>query len=259
MTTSAQWTSPSGSGGPPSRVWFLSEPARSAADFVTLLAATPWLARAPHGDGHQVLVLPGLLATDTSTVPLRRFLRHLGYAVHGWKLGRNRGPTSAVVEDLPKAVERLSDRYSESITLIGWSLGGVYARRLARARPELVRQVITLGSPYAMTHPDQSHATNTFNRHAHRHVEDVRQILHPLPIPVPATSIYSKSDGIVAWQTCREDPGPYRESIAVQCSHLGFGHHPAVLWLVADRLALPRGEWHPFSAPRKLRSFYGID
>lgn len=265
MPSGAQLPRPSTSGpaGPPSRLLYLCEPGRSAADFVTLLAAAPWLARAPRGDGHPVLVLPGLLATDASTLPLRRYLRYLGYPVHGWKLGRNRGPTPAVVAGLPSAVERLAQQHSQPITIIGWSLGGIYARRLTRATPDLIRQVITLGSPFAMTDSNQSHAIGTLNRHAHGHVDDEQHLLRPRPtsgpIPVPSTSIYSKSDGIVAWQACREDPGPQRESIAVPCSHLGFGHNPAVLWLVADRLAQQSGHWHPFTAPRALRALYRAD
>jgi pimeloyl-ACP methyl ester carboxylesterase len=221
----------------PSLGWYLTEPGRSAVDLGSLMISSPWLAAAPHGDGHPVLVLPGLLATDTSTLVLRRFLRHLGYSVHGWKLGRNLGPTAATAAGMPLALQGLAESSAQPVSVIGWSLGGIYARQLARKAPSLVRQVITLGSPYAMTDPGHARAV----------------------LQVPTTSIYSKSDGIVAWQTCREAPGPIAENIAVRCSHLGFGHNPAVLWAVADRLAQDADQRQPFIAPRVLRALYPED
>ncbi len=242
----------------PSLGLFVSEPARSVADLAGLLVTVPWLRQAPRGDGHPVLVLPGLLATDVSTWPLRRFLRHLGYPVYGWELGRNHGPTAAIVAGMPGAVRRLTTRHDEPLTLIGWSLGGIYARQLARSMPQLVRQVITLGSPFAMTDPSQTRAQPAFQRYSHRHVAD-RPRPDRRPLPVPSTAVYSRSDGIVAWPACREDPGPHCESVAVHCSHLGFGHHPSVMWLVADRLAQPRDDWRPFVPPPRLRALYPPD
>src|SRR5215472_18835331 len=142
-----------GVGGPgmgPALLLFLTEPARGLADLAALPLAAPWLARAPRGDGHGVLVLPGLLASDFSTTPLRRFLGWLGYDVHGWELGRNRGPTEAVLDGLPQALRHLSARAGGPVSVVGWSLGGIYARELARDHPGLVRHVITLGSPFAL-------------------------------------------------------------------------------------------------------------
>lgn len=243
---------------PPPLTLFLSEPPRSALDVAALLVASPWLRRAPRGHGGAVLVLPGLLATDASTWALRRFLGHLGYAVYGWELGRNRGPTPEIVAGIPGALDRLSGQHNGPVALIGWSLGGIYARQQGHRTPEQVRQVITLGSPYAMTDVRQTRASPAFNRSAHRHVTGIPQ-LDRRPLPMPATSLYSRSDGIVAWQACREQPGPRRENIVVRCSHLGFGHHPAVLWAVADRLAQPTGDWQPFVPPPRLRALYGRD
>jgi pimeloyl-ACP methyl ester carboxylesterase len=242
----------------PSLALFLSEPGRSTAEFFAFPLAAPWLTWAPRGDGHPVLVLPGLLATDASTVLLRGFIRRLGYPVRGWQLGRNFGPTSVVHEGLPATLEHLTQHYNEPATLVGWSLGGIYARELARETPELVRQVITLASPFGMTDPRQSRAQPAFDRYAHRHVRRMKgeDAFTREPLLVPATAIYSRSDGIVAWQTCRETPGPRRENIVVRGSHLGFGYNPAVLWAIADRLAQDPEQWKPFRAPKVLRAFY---
>jgi pimeloyl-ACP methyl ester carboxylesterase len=243
----------------PSLARYLTEPGRGAAELATLFVAAPWLARAPRGDGHAVLVLPGLLATDTSTIALRRFLGHLGYRVQGWQLGRNIGPTAAIVEGLPAALDRLAEPAAEPVSLIGWSLGGIYARRLARRSPPLVRQVITLGSPFAMTDPSQSRVSPALRRNTERHAGRGSTPSPSGALPVPATAVYSRSDGIVAWQTCRERPGRNAENIAVRGSHLGLGHNPAVLWAVADRLAQSQGQWQPFAAPSLLRGLYPPD
>jgi pimeloyl-ACP methyl ester carboxylesterase len=240
--------------GPPLGL-YLSEPGRAAADFGFYLAARPALQRLPQGDGHPVLVLPGLLADDTSTRVLRKTLRRLGYRVHGWRLGRNIGPTEACVNGMRDRIDDLSDRYGRPISLVGWSLGGIFARDIARRTPDSVRQVITLGSPFRISRGSQSRATKVFDRYSHLHVEHRAFPLEAdgLPLPVPATSIYSHLDGIVHWQTCLDTPGSQCENIAVYASHLGLGHHPAAIYAVADRLAQPEGSWKPFKAPLFLR------
>ena len=237
---------------------YLSEPGRAAADYGLYLATRPLLDRLPHGDGHPVLVLPGLLADDVSTRILRRVLRRLDYRVHGWRLGRNIGPTAACVTGLRDRMEDLSDRYGRPVTLVGWSLGGIFARDIARRAPESVRQVITLGSPFRLEHNGQSRATRVFDRYAHLHVEHRTLPLESeaTPLPVPSTSIYSHLDGIVHWRTCLDLPGEHCENIAVMASHLGLGHHPAAIWAIADRLAQPEGTWKPFKAPLFLRPVF---
>jgi pimeloyl-ACP methyl ester carboxylesterase len=233
---------------------YLTEPGRAVADYGLYLAARP-LMRLPHGDGHSVLVLPGLLADDVSTRALRAVLRKLGYDVHGWGLGRNIGPTATCVNGIRDLLDRLTDSSGRPVTVIGWSLGGIFARDLARRSPESVRQVVTLGSPFRLTSHSQSRATKVFDRFSHLHVEHRTLPLESenLPLLVPATSIYSHFDGIVHWQTCLDTPGERCENIAVMASHLGLGHHPAAIWAMADRLAQPEGTWKPFKAPRFLR------
>ncbi len=256
--SSAATRARAGRAGPPPVRWLLTEPARTALDLAGAGLAVPWLARAPRGDGHPILVLPGLLAGDTSTTVLRGFLLRLGYQPQGWGLGRNVGPTADVMAGLPQALERLARRAGGPASVIGWSLGGIYARELARRRPELVRQVITLGSPFAIRDRRQSRAHWAFERHAHEHAAyfDISAAEFSAPAPVPSTAVYSRRDGIVDWRGCIDPPGPRRQNIEVRCSHLGFGHDAATLWVVADRLALPAGEWAPFTPPRALRLLY---
>ena len=234
---------------------YLSEPGRAVADYGLYLAAKPLAQRLPKGDGHPVLVLPGLLADDVSTAALRSTLRRLDYRVHGWGLGRNIGPTALCVNGLRDKLDYLHGRYRRPVTIIGWSLGGIFARDLARRTPDSVRQVVTLGSPFRLNRHSQSRASRAFDRYAHLHVEHRSLPLEPdgSPLPVPTTSIYSHYDGIVHWQTCLETPGERCENIAVMASHLGLGHHPAALWAIADRLAQPEGTWRPFKPPVCLR------
>jgi pimeloyl-ACP methyl ester carboxylesterase len=234
---------------------YLTEPGRAVADYGLYLATRPLLPRLPHGDGHSVLVLPGLLADDVSTHALRTVLRKLGYDVHGWGLGRNIGPTAACVNGIRDLLERLNDTSGKPVSVIGWSLGGIFARDLARRSPDSVRQVVTLGTPFRLARQSQSRATKVFDRFSHLHVEHRTLPLESenLPLLVPATSIYSHFDGIVHWQTCLDTPGESCENIAVMASHLGLGHHPASIWAVTDRLAQPEGTWKPFKAPLFLR------
>jgi hypothetical protein len=243
----------------PSAGLLLSEPIRGLAGLAVLPLAAPWLAAAPRGDGHGVLVLPGLLASDTSTVPLRRFVRWLGYDVRGWDLGRNRGPTEAVLAGLPRMLLAHARRTGRPVSLVGWSLGGVYARELARQHPGQVRQVITLGSPFALHDPRQSHAHGPYQRLSRLHAEGGRlptREQRARPIDVPSTAVYSRLDGIVAWQACVEPETQLHQNIEVRCGHFGFGVDPATLWLIADRLAVPAGQRRPFRSPPLLRPLY---
>jgi hypothetical protein len=256
---SANAAGPSANAAGPSAGLLLSEPIRGLVGLAALPLAAPWLATAPRGDGHGVLVLPGLLATDTSTVPLRRFLRWLGYDVRGWDLGRNRGPTEAVLAGLPRVLLAHAGRTGRPVSLVGWSLGGVYARELARQHPGQVRHVITLGSPFSLKDPRQSHAHGPYQRLSHLHADGAQlptREQRARPIDVPSTAVYSRSDGIVAWQACVEPETQLHQNVEVRCSHLGFGVDPATLWLIADRLAVPAGQHRPFRPPALLRALY---
>ncbi len=244
-----------GTVGPPSLVLWARE-AAAWLELGTYLVSVPWWRLAPRGDGHPVLVLPGLIQSDLSTQPLRAFLRARGYVANGWGLRRNTGRSGLVDESLLQRLHTLRARHGRKVSLIGWSVGGLFARDLARQAPEAVRQVITLGSPFAgpATASNAWRLYETMSGDRAGDPEVVKRFRGRLM--VPTTSIYSRRDGIVAWQCCINDPGPQVENIAVTSTHCGMGHHPAVLYAVADRLAQPEGRWTPFAPPTVARWMY---
>ncbi|HWI10336.1 MAG TPA: alpha/beta fold hydrolase [Burkholderiaceae bacterium] len=220
---------------------------RAAWELAAGIAALPWLRLAPRGDGHAVLVLPGLVVSDASTKILRDFLTRRGYDVHGWGLGRNYGPRPGVEAAMLATIDRLHAQSGRKLSLIGQSLGGAYARLLAAQRPDAVRSVITLGSPVG-GHPRASNAWRVYEFTSGKSSVDPSRWQQVTRAPqVPTTSIYSRSDGVVAWRTSIEPAArPQTENIEVVSSHIGMAVHPAVLFAVADRLAQPEGRWQPF-------------
>lgn len=210
----------------------------------SIVPSLPALMHAPRGDGHPVLVLPGVLTSDGSTVVLRRYLQALGHSVHPWKLGLNWGPSSEVRDGVRKRLEELSNRYQRRVSIVGWSLGGIFAREIAREQPTLIRQIITLASPFSAGY----RMDGSFD-------PELGKRMRKAP-PVPCTAIYSKSDGVVPWESCREDEGPETDNIEVQATHLGMSVNPLVLWAIADRLALPEGKWRPFDRTGFHSFFY---
>src|ERR1700740_1603102 len=210
---------------PPSRLRLALE-VRGIWEFQAFVAAYPLLQQAPRGDGHPVLVLPGLAASDVSTRPLRTYLRTQGYAAHGWKQGPNHGPRPGVEAGIDGRLAELAQRYDRKVSLIGWSLGGVFAREAARRSSDLVRQVITLGSPFA-NEPKASNAWRLYEVLCGLRVGDrLNRQAKQLPPPVPSTAIYSRTDGIVAWQGCLEQDSWQTQNIEVEGSHCGLGHNP---------------------------------
>jgi hypothetical protein len=241
--------------GPPSRLLLMLE-MRAFWELGAFFASIPMLRMMPRGDGHSVLVLPGLMASDTSTRPLRAFLEDRGYASHGWELGRNYGPRSGIEEGMTASLKEIAERSGGKVSVIGWSLGGLYARALAIKAPQAVRQVVTLGSPFTGD-PRASNAWRLFEMTSGLSVDDPhwRTVLKG-PVQVPTTSIYSRSDGIVTWQCSVERERAQAENIEVEGSHCGLGHNPAVLYAIAHRLAQAEGEWQPFRSVAMHRMLY---
>lgn len=232
---------------PPSLGLFLAE-ARGFLEFNASVALAPLLMSAPKGDGHPVLALPGFLASDLSMAPLRRLLKYLGYDAHAWEMGRNLGGVIKLRDALRDRLAQIHDATGRKVSLVGWSLGGIYARDLALRAPDRVRCVVTLGSPFSGD-VTATNATRLYEALSGEQVEADDELRRAIAgdLPVPVTSIYSRTDGIVNWRTSLLRPSDTAENIEVLfASHLGMGVNAAVLWALADRLAQPEGEFTPF-------------
>ena len=215
--------------------------ARLALQYPRLLTET-------RGDGHPVVALPGYFASDSSTASLRRYLNLLGYDAHGWGLGRNTGDVVSLTEPVSSLVARLRASSGKQVSLIGWSMGGNISREVALQRPSLIRRVITMGSPitggpkytaFAEQLAMEGVDLDAIEKHLDQRQRDSR------PFQVPVTAIFSRRDGVVAWQACIDQVNKDVEHIEVRSSHLGMGFDPAVYRLIARRLALPAGSFEP--------------
>ena len=224
---------------------------RTSLEYLAALSAARRNVDWPRGDGHPVLVIPGFLAGPFSTQLLRDVLRRLGYRVYDWGLGYNMGYRASMKETLPARLRHIRERSDgRKVSIIGWSAGGIYARELARAFPDDVRSVITLGSPFRGNHQASTawRVWRLVNRGADatKAVSESALTRRAQPLSVPTTCIYSRSDGIVAWQCCTSLPAPETENVEVCSSHLGYGHNVETLSVIADRLAQPEDRWRAF-------------
>jgi pimeloyl-ACP methyl ester carboxylesterase len=208
------------------------------------------------GAGRPVLVLPGFYATDGMTGLLRAHLRAHGYRAHGWGLGRNIGMTDTILDGVLARLDELHRRYGEPVSVVGWSFGGLLARWLAHQRPDAVRLVICLGSPWRRE-GERTRATAMFHRSATKHGISgrAREVVDTLrqPLPVPCTAIYSRTDGITSWRSCRLDDGARCENVPVPSSHVGLVSNPLALAVVVDRLAQDPDDITPFDWAACLR------
>jgi pimeloyl-ACP methyl ester carboxylesterase len=243
---------------PPSLGLMLAE-VRGILEFNASLLLSPLLMRAPRGDGHPVLALPGFLASDLSMAPLRRYLSELGYDTHGWQMGRNTGGVSRMRAALRDRLAAIHATTGRKVSLVGWSLGGVYARDLALQAPQMVRSVITLGSPFAGD-VRATNATRLYEAMSGETVEGDTELRRAIAgdLPMSATSIYSRADGIVNWRTCLLRSSDTAENIEVYlASHTGLGVNAAALWAVADRLAQGEGQFRQFDRSGPFAIAYG--
>jgi pimeloyl-ACP methyl ester carboxylesterase len=228
-----------------------SDAARATGEVAALLPAAPWLATAPRGDGHAVLVLPGFGAGDLFTAPMRHFLRARGFDAHGWKHGPNWGRWDALEAIVVPEIERLHALSGAPVSVIGASMGGLYARAAAHVVPDKIRCVVTFGS--AAGGPHRSNYVWPLFEAVTAQSADMMSVPPPL---VPSTSVFSRSDGLADWQPCVQEDGDFTENIEVVSSHLGMISHPASLYLAADRLAQAPGAWAPFTPPAAARLLY---
>ncbi len=222
--------------GPPSRRTVAGE-LLAPLQLTRLLAASPRLLWAPRGDGRIVLDLPGYGASDRAGTLLRAYLRRLGYDARGWGPGSNRGRVEQDARRLGRVVVALAEKQERPVSLIGWSLGGVVAREIARAHPEAVDRVITFGSPVIGGPAYTSLAATGARVDAARVRAMQRRLDAARPISTPITAIFSRADGVVAWRACIDHVNPVVEHVEVRSPHLGLGLDPDVWRLVADRLA----------------------
>lgn len=249
------------------------KPAFSALEWRVLLelALLPWsvpvLATAPHGDGHPVLLLPGFMGSEVSLIALELFLRSRGYAVETWGLGRNVGFHAKHANALEQKIRHLHHQTGRKVSLVGWSLGGVFALYGAHQVPECVRSVVTLGSPITVD-PEGSASpplvkamyrliAHPMGPSAHAMQPRAKKLRERKTLPMPLSCLYSLSDGVVPPQEATVEGNPaLHENIRVPGSHVGLGFNPMVLWIVADRLAQPQGNWHRFEPSGRMGRVY---
>jgi len=216
------------------------------------------LMQAPKGDGHPVLVLPGFLASDRSTGPLRKYLCELGYDARPWGQGQNLGGVYKMMDVLVRQLDTIHRNTGEKVSLVGWSLGGVFARFLAVHAPDSVRSVVTLGSPFAadISATNARRLYEAMSNEGPAKPGDLELLAGDLP--VPNSSIYTKLDGIVNWRTSIPREAPNAEAIEIRlASHIGIGVNPAAMWAMADRLAQPSGSFTPFDRKGPFAIAYG--
>lgn len=239
----------------PSFFWLFTEAGRALTELSISYSYQKLPRNKTKGDGHPVLVLPGYMASKSSTALLRKFVDDLGYVSYDWGLGRNRGKV-AYLEQLVDYTDELYAQHGERVSLIGWSLGGVFARQIAKARPHAIRQVITLGSPFrGISEPNNVAWLHNFLTGKHTVDEVDRSLLDnlPQPAPVPTTAIYSKEDGIVPWKVCMEGTeDEWHQNIQVRGSHCGLGVNATVLSIVEDRLQYQQDNWCHFRPKHKI-------
>lgn len=248
MTANESYLVEKGRLRPPNLGLFLAE-GRGVFELNATLLMAPALLMAPRGDGHPVLVLPGLLASDVSTLILRRYLDLLGFSTHPWGFGRNTGGVYSMREKLGQLLTSVHATTGRKVSLVGWSLGGVYARDLALRMPDKVRYVVTLGSPFAgdisATNARRIYEMLSGEKIEDADLRDIQAIAGDLP--VPTSSLYTRTDGVVNWRTCLNRVSDTAENIEITlASHIGIGVNAAALWAVADRLSQKEGEFHPF-------------
>jgi pimeloyl-ACP methyl ester carboxylesterase len=228
--------------------------ARFPLELMALPYFFPLLQSAPMGDGHPVLTLPGFSASDSSTYVMRQFLANRGYRSYAWNLGRNIGPLAGLETRMVDRVKALTDQHGEAVSLVGWSLGGLFSRFIGNEIPDHVRTVITLGSPIGISEGGENLSPLVLrladgvmpNRLKAMFSQANLDHWRDTP-PVPTTAVYSMTDGAAHWKNlCDPLQQPRSENVRVPGTHTGMTHNPFVYWILANRLAQEPGEWRPY-------------
>lgn len=211
--------------------WLSIEGQRAMLEAGILGAASPFLLFKRGGDGHPVYMVPGLSGEAASMAPMRVYVKALGHPTYGPWSGATKGSAAWVRDRIINHLDRVVQKKGEAVTLIGWSIGGCAVREVAYVRPDLIRQVITLGTPLV-------------SRWYSQHNQEARERLE-----VPTTVIYSTWDKVFHWEDCVAPSAPRLEHVNIHSSHFGMASNAQAWHVIADRLALPRGTWEPYEAP----------
>jgi len=227
---------------PPPR-WHTLLEGRVGGEVAALMLQLPMLRMTlPHGTG-PVMVLPGFMADDASTWLLRRFLDALGYTVRPWGMGLNRGPMMGYLSELIDTLDGWRREVGAQPSLVGWSRGGTLSREIARERPDLIRSVVTLGSPVrgGVGATSIGRVVTAQTGLTPAQINLILRSRQKKPITTPVTALYSKTDGVVSWQACVDDLNPNVTHQEVPGSHVGLGVNAAVYRHVARALARYHG------------------
>ena len=220
-----------------------AEPFRAAVEYVSKKLSKP--EKAKHGDGHPVVIFPGLATDGHAVATLREHCRALEYDAMDWGQGLNTGPQGDLenwLQHLRLQMTAMLNGRTQKATFVGWSLGGLYAREIAKLMVPRVRQVITLGTPFN-AEADYTNVGWLFRilSGTYPPIDSALSQRLRTPPPIRTTAIFSRSDGVVAWQTCRHGKdSPLVHDVEVDSSHIGMGWNKEVLSAVADHLWSPQ-------------------